>query len=83
MSLLFIITSFLACSSGPESEGKALASEFCSAMKSAASDPAKAMSLGAEWGQKSTAAAQKYASEPAKMQEFLKGYQSGSAGCMK
>ena len=76
-----ILASFLACSSGPEAEGSALAKEFCSAYKSAASDPSKAMSLAATWASKSQSAAQKYASDPAKMQEFLKGYQSGSQAC--
>ena len=83
MSLLFIFTSFIACSSGPEAEGKALGSEYCNALKAASTDPAKAMSLATEWGTKYTDAAKKYSSDPAKVQEFLKGYQSASTGCMK
>ena len=76
-----ILFSFVACSSGPEAEGEALAKEFCAAVKSASSDPAKAMSLGTEWAKKSQTSAQKYASEPEKMQKFLSGYQNGSKAC--
>ena len=76
-----IIISFLACSSGPEAEGVALGKEYCSAYKTVLSDPSKLMYLGTEWVSKTQSAAQKYASEPTKMQEFLKGYQSGSQAC--
>ena len=76
-----ILISFIACSSGPEAEGSALAKEFCSAYKSALSDPAKAMSTMQTWAGKSQTAASKYSSEPAKMQEFLKGYTDGASAC--
>jgi len=69
------------CGSGPKAEGKALAKEFCAAIKEASSDPMKAVSLGTEWAKKSQSAAQKYASDPSKMQDFLTGYQEGAADC--
>lgn len=72
-----------ACTSNAEAEGKQLAKEYCEAMKTAMSDPSRAMALGSEWGAKSQTSAQKYASDPAKMAEHLKGYQTGSMDCLR
>jgi hypothetical protein len=81
--LVLFAAPLIGCGSGPEAEGKALAKEFCDAMEASASDPAKAMALGMEFGNKATAAGQKYASDPAKLQELLKGYQEGAQACQK
>jgi len=82
---IVVLSALLAvgCGSGPKAEGKALAKEFCAAVNDSSGDPMKAMSLGANWATKSQSAAQKYASEPSKMQEFLAGYQEGTADCKR
>ena len=78
---LLIMPALVACSSGPKAEGEALAKDYCAALKNAASDPAKAMTLGAKFAEKSQKAASKYVSEPTKMNELLQGYMDGASKC--
>ena len=68
-------------SNNPEAEGAALGKEYCTGMQTVMSNPEKAMAFGLEWGTKSQSTAQKYASDPKKMAQYLKGYMNGTMNC--
>lgn len=71
-----------ACGGNPEAEGKALAADYCTAIKNAQGDFSKAMALGEEWGKKAEKAGEKYGNDPAKAQALLSGYMQGIGECL-
>jgi len=78
-----LVMMLAACSDNPEAEGKALAKDYCAAVKKVESDPMKAMALAEEFGKKAEALAEKYGDSPTKSQQLMSGYLSNITSCIE
>ena len=81
--IVYLATVFMACISDPESDGKALGAEFCSAYRELDSDSKEARSLEVQFLDKSNEESQKYMRNPELHTRFMKGYGAVVTECIK